>query len=138
MLEITRTNSPRPSLGLARKPFELLKAAQQAEVLTFLSLRPQHTFVMSGWIRDNGLVSPLNRGTFYGHRNSQGRLDGVALIGHVTLFETNNQEALMAFARLAQDSSETCVVMGEADRVSQFLSYYTRNGQEPRLMYREQ
>src|SRR5687768_9973970 len=132
MLEITRTNSPRPSLGLARKPFELLKAAQQAEVLNFLSLRPRHTFVMSGWIRDNGLVSELNRGTFYGHRNAQSQLDGIALIGHVTLFETNNEEALAAFARLTQNSSETRVVMGEADKVSQFLSYYKRDGQEPR------
>jgi predicted GNAT family acetyltransferase len=138
MLEIAQTNSPGSTLRLARKPCELLKAAQQTEVLTFLSLRPQHTFVMSGWIRDNGLVSPLNRGTFYGHRNAHGRLDGVALIGHVTLFETNNEVALAAFARLAQNSSETCVVMGESDKVSQFLSYYRREGQRPRLMYREQ
>lgn len=138
MLETSKTNSPGPSLRLARKPFEVLKATQQPEVLNFLSLRPRHTFVMSGWIRDNGVVSPLNRGTFYGHRNAQGRLDGVALIGHVTLFETNNEEALAVFAHLAQNSSATRVVMGEADKVSQFLSYYKREGQEPRLMYREQ
>ena len=138
MLEVTRTNSGLPSARLARRPYELLKASQQAEALNFLSLRPQHTFVMSGWIRDNGLVSELNRGSFYGHRNAAGRLDGVALIGHVTLFETNNEEALAVFARLAQNSSKTCVVMGEADKVSQFLSYYKRDGQEPRLMYREQ
>ena len=138
MLEITKTNSPEPSLALARQPYELLKASQQAEVLNFLSLRPQHTFVMSGWIRDNGLVSELNRGTFYGYRNADGRLDGVALIGHVTLFETNSEEALSAFARLAQNSSETCVVMGEAEKISKFLNFYKRDGHEPRLMYREQ
>ena len=33
------------------------------EVLSFLGLRPLHTFIMSSWIRDNGLASSLNRGT---------------------------------------------------------------------------
>ena len=138
MLDTNQKNSPQPWLLSAPKPVELLQAKQQAEVLSFLSTCPQHTFVMSGWIRDNGLVSQLNRGTFYGHRNIQGELDGVALIGHVTLFETDCEEALIAFARLAQNSSETHVVMGEADKVSQFLNFYKRDGQEPRLMYREQ
>jgi hypothetical protein len=35
----------------------------EAEVLDFLSERPLHTVAMTGFIRDNGLVSELNRGT---------------------------------------------------------------------------
>lgn len=137
MLQITRNNSPLRWTLLAFKPVEALQAGQQTEVLSFLSARPQHTFVMSGWIRDNGLVSHLNRGTFYGHRNAQGQLDGVALIGHVTLFETNSEAALVAFAGLTQDCSSAHVVMGETDKVGRFLSYYKHDGQEPRLMCRE-
>src|SRR6185436_12983053 len=52
------------------------------EVFAFLAERPLHTVAMAGFIRDNGFDSPHNRGTFYGCRNSEGRLEGVALIGH--------------------------------------------------------
>src|SRR3982751_3556297 len=38
----------------------------QDEVLAFLAERPIHTVFMSGLIRDNGLISFANRGTFYG------------------------------------------------------------------------
>jgi uncharacterized protein len=137
MLQIIKNNSPIPWTLFATKPVEPLQAEQQSEVLSFLAARPQHTFVMSGWIRDNGLVSALNRGTFYGHRNAQGQLDGVALIGHVILFETSNEAALAEFARLTQDCESANTVMGEADKVERFLSYYTREGQTPRLIYRE-
>ena len=138
MLQTTAA-SHQPRLDrVSSRRVEPLREEHKTEVLTFLAARPQHTFVMSGWIRDNGLVSPLNRGTFYGHRNAQGQLDGVALIGHVTLFETRKEDALAAFARLAQDCSSAYAVMGETDKVERFLSYYKRNGQEPRLMYREQ
>jgi len=60
---------------------------EQNEVLAFLAERPIHTVCLAGFIRDNGLSSPHNRGTFYGCRNSEGRLEGVALIGHATLIE---------------------------------------------------
>src|SRR5215208_6363229 len=66
---------------------EELKDEDKNEVLAFLEERPVHTVAMAGFIRDNGLVSPLNRGTFYGCRNSEGRLEGVALIGHATLID---------------------------------------------------
>src|SRR6266404_8974779 len=69
------------------------------EILSFLGIRPLNTFIMSSWIRDNGLESSFNRGSFYGYRNAARRLDGVALIGHITLFETESDIALAAFAR---------------------------------------
>ena len=64
--------------------------------MDFLSARPLHTFIMSSWIKDNGLVSSLNRGTFYGYRDESRELRGVALVGHVTLFETRVDAALKA------------------------------------------
>src|SRR5688572_33239913 len=102
MLQITNTPQPLlPPVSAGR--IEELTEEQQTEVLAFLATRPRYTFVMTGWILDNGLVSHLNRGTFYGHRNAAGQLDGVALIGHVTLFETSNEAALAAFALLTRD-----------------------------------
>ena len=67
---------------------EAVTEAECAEVLAFLAERPTHTVVMAGFIRDHGLISPLNRGTFYACRNRAGRIEGVALVGHATLLET--------------------------------------------------
>jgi uncharacterized protein len=103
----------------------------------FLSARPVHTVVMSGFIRDNGLVSPLNRGTFYGCRNEEGQLVGVALIGHATLVETESEEALAAFARVARECPRTHVMMGESDKIERFWAHYAEDGRSPRLICRE-
>ena len=62
-----------------------LTSEHTAEVQAFLAVRPVHTVVMSSFIADNGIVSELNRGKFYGYRNTAGTLEGVALIGHTTL-----------------------------------------------------
>src|SRR6266576_5380012 len=122
---------------VSSRPAEPLREEHKTEVLALLAARAQHTFVMTGWILDNGLISPLNRGTFYGHRNAQGQLDGVAVIGHVTLFETSKETVLAEFARLTQNCQSAKTVMGEAEKVECFLSYYKRDGQAPRLMCRE-
>lgn len=113
-----------------------LEDEHEVEVLDFLSAHPLRTFVMSGWIKDNGLVSPLNRGAFYGCRNGGGELEGVALIGHITLFEANSEQVLAAFASLTQCCPSACTVLGAQDAVSQFLSYYTYGALPPRLAYR--
>ncbi len=137
MLSLTRQN-PRLPLALAgSRPIQRLKDEHEAEVLDFLAAHPMLTFVMSGWIKDNGLVSPLNRGDFYGCRNTQGELQGVALIGHITLLETNSEATLAAFACLTQNCESAYAVMGEESKVSRFLNYYTQGGQQPRLLCRE-
>ncbi|MDQ2855128.1 MAG: hypothetical protein M3R68_02275, partial [Acidobacteriota bacterium] len=82
------------------------------EVLAFLAERPIHTVCMVGFIRDNGFESQLNRGTFYGCRNSEGRIEGVALIGHTTLIEVRTDRALKEFALVAQVCSNTFMIMG--------------------------
>ena len=51
-----------------------LENSEQAEVLAFLERRPIHTAYLAGMVRDNGVESELNRGTFYGYRNSLGEL----------------------------------------------------------------
>lgn len=107
------------------------------EVLAFLSENPVHTVCLSGFIRDNGLVSPHNRGTFYGSRNSEGRLEGVALIGHATLIDARTQRAMESFALVAQGFQHTHMILGEKDKVEQFWNYYADYGLEMRLACRE-
>ncbi|MCA1634764.1 MAG: GNAT family N-acetyltransferase [Acidobacteria bacterium] len=116
---------------------QALANEHREEVLQFLSSRPVHTVVMAGFIRDNGLVSPLNRGTFYGCRGEGGQLEGVALIGHATLVETQSDKALAAFARIARDCPRTHVMMGEQENIERFWAYYAEGGRSPRMVCSE-
>jgi uncharacterized protein len=92
---------------------------------------------MAGLIRDHGLLSPLNRGHFYACRDSQGRLKGIALIGHATLVEARVDAALAAFAHVAQSHPAAHVMIGEHEEIGQFWNYYAVNGESPRLLRRE-
>jgi predicted GNAT family acetyltransferase len=108
-----------------------------AEVLAFLAARPIHTVFMAGFIRDNGLVSPLNRGTFYGCRDRDGRLEGVSLIGHFTFVETRSERALSAFARLTQVCPSAHLILGEEDKVERFWNYFDKKARRPRRVSRQ-
>ncbi|HET9477815.1 MAG TPA: GNAT family N-acetyltransferase [Pyrinomonadaceae bacterium] len=114
-----------------------LEQGDEAEVLEFLAQRPIHTVAMMSLIHDNGLVSPLNRGTFYGCRDLNGRLEGVALVGHATLTETLSDRALAALAQVAQQCSNTHLIMGEKERMADFWSHYAAAGRQQRLACRE-
>jgi predicted GNAT family acetyltransferase len=114
-----------------------LKQTERNEVLQFLSERPEHTVNLVGLIRDNGLESEHNRGTFYGCRNSEGRLEGVALIGHATLLETRTGRALKEFALTAQFCFNTHMIMGEEERIEEFWNHYADDGQQMRRTCRE-
>ena len=115
-----------------------LTAAHETEVLDFLAARPVHTVFMAGFIRDNGLESTLNRGSFYAYRDAEGRLEGVALIGHATLVEARSEAALTAFARLARNNSSTHMIMGEEEKIERFWQEYAQDvEQKPRIVCRE-
>jgi uncharacterized protein len=114
-----------------------LSAGDAAEALAFLAARPLHTVNMAGLIRDNGVVSPLNRGTFHACRDEAGRLEGVALVGHAILFESRTERATAAFARLAQRRAGAHLILGEEEPVELFWSHYAEGGQEPRRLCRE-
>lgn len=116
---------------------EELTEGHTAEVLSFLFERPLHTVCMAGLIRDNGLVSPHNRGTFYGCRNSEGRLEGVALVGHHTLVEARTPRASREFALVAQCCTNPHLIMGELEKVEEFWGHYADEGRPMRLACRE-
>jgi hypothetical protein len=92
---------------------------------------------MMGMIRDNGLVSEYNRGTFYGCRNSEGRLEGVALIGHATLIETRTRGAIREFAIVAQIHNRLHMFMAEQEKAEIFWNNYADDGQPMRIVCRE-
>src|SRR6185369_16102106 len=102
--------------------------ADQEEVVEFLSARPMHTAFMTGLIHDNGVISPQNRGSFYGSRNHYGQLEGVALIGHATMIEAHTEEALVAFARVARNCQSAHLIRGEKTSISTFWKYYGGDG----------
>ncbi|MFL6337274.1 MAG: GNAT family N-acetyltransferase [Pyrinomonadaceae bacterium] len=129
-----RTSPISPGAVPAAQP---LTEEHKEEVLGFLASRPVHTVVMAGFIRDNGMESPLNRGAFYGCRDAEGRLVGVALIGHATLVETESDAALAAFARVARDCPRAHVMMGESEKIERFWEHYAEGGRTPRLICRE-
>jgi predicted GNAT family acetyltransferase len=107
------------------------------EILAFLAERPLHTIIMAGFINDNGVVSVLNRGDFYACRNEQEQLEGVALIGHITLFEARTDAALEAFAHAARSCTRIAILAGEQEKLEQFWEHYAAHGQSPRQLSRE-
>jgi GNAT superfamily N-acetyltransferase len=136
---MTTVMAETPYLPLANvtvSVFELTEK-ERNEVLAFLAERPVHTVCIAGFIRDNGLVSPLNRGIFYGCRNSDGRLEGVALIGHATLIEARTSRAMQEFGFIAQGFLYTHMILGEKEKVEEFWNYYADEGQEMRRACRE-
>jgi predicted GNAT family acetyltransferase len=114
-----------------------LAPSNEDEVLAFLARRPIHTVIMASFIRDNGLVSPLNRGIFYGCRDANGDLKGVALIGHITMVESASDRALELFAQLARKYEYAHVILGEQEKVERFWQFYGSTGQSVRHLRRE-
>ena len=111
-----------------------LLPGDEDEVLSALSAPSLTNVIMSGFVRDNGLVSALNRGRFYAFRNQQNQLEGVALIGHSILFEAFSENAIQAFAKLARRMEPAHLLMGEHTAVRKFWSYYADKEQSPRLI----
>ncbi len=132
---------PRSPLALDAAPHEArltrLTAGQEAEALRFLAARPLHTVFMSGLIIDNGLDSAANRGDFYAFRAANGALEGVALIGHATLWEARTHAATRAFAQQAKGCQHLCVVRAEPAEMDRFWKCYAVGGRAPRRLGRE-
>ncbi len=114
-----------------------LGETDEPEVFEFLSTRPLHTVFMASLIRDNGLVSPHNRGSFYSCRDRYGRLEGVALLGHATMIEARSENSLASFARLARNCRNAHLIRGEQETINIFWKQYANSGQKPRLTRRE-
>src|SRR5215207_162440 len=111
-----------------------LSQSHGPEALAFLAERPVDNVIMSGFIRDNGVVSPQNRGRFYGCWNGRGALEGVALLGHGVTFDSRSESATELFAALARKFPESHLLMGESGQVRSFWKYYAPAGAAPRKL----
>ncbi|MFL6257539.1 MAG: GNAT family N-acetyltransferase [Pyrinomonadaceae bacterium] len=131
--DTARTEAVEP----AHLVYPLTERHPESEVLDFLSGRPAQAVIMSGLIRDNGFESPFNRGTFHACRDREGRLEGVALVGHAVYVVAETAAALGGFARIAQGQHDAHMILGEQDVVGRFWSHYAPAGQTPRLFCRE-
>jgi uncharacterized protein len=120
--------------GLSVHP---LSAEDEAEVQDFLSARPIHTVFIKGLIKENGLVNDLNRGKFYACRDAEGRLLGVALLGHITLIETHTDAVLRAFADYARGGPSIYMILGEQEKVECFWDSYSASADEACKQHRE-
>lgn len=116
----------------------LLTESDKLEVFEFLKKRPVQTVVMTSFIQDNGLESAENRGRFYGYRNAEGRLEGVALIGHTTLIESRSNDALTAFAFKARNPETPIhIIMSDNETTEIFWRYLSGDTRKPRLICKE-
>lgn len=138
-IKLEETNEAVAQTPAAARSIDIqpLTGAHTDEALGFLATHSVDNIFMIGLIRDNGIESSLNRGTFYAARSAEGRLEGVALIGHATLIETRTDEALAAFARLAKRSVQAHVIVGQQEKIESFWNYYGQDGQQPRRICRE-
>lgn len=112
-----------------------LSTGDESKVLSALSTPSLTTVIMSGFIRDNGLDSPLNRGSFYACHDERKKLTGIALIGHTMLLEAFDESAMQAFASVARETPAKHLLIGEHNAVRQFWSEYAVNGESPRLIH---
>jgi hypothetical protein len=92
---------------------------------------------MASFIRDNGLMGAANRGRYYAHRNEYGQIDGVALVGHLNLVETQSDAAMKSFAELTRNCGNAHAMVGEWTKVGEFLDHYSPGALTPRLLNRQ-
>lgn len=116
--------SPALDLKKMEPNAEPLAEADQQEVLNFLSRRPVNTVILAGWIHDHGIVSPQHRGAFYGYRDENGDLAGVALIGKNLLFEASSDEAITAFAKAARECPDVRMLFAEEEKLIKFWPHF--------------
>ena len=102
----------------------VLANSETEAVLEFLPKKPAHCAYLTGLIHEHGLVSPLNRGTFYASKDFLGELRGVALVGHATIIEPTNKESLRDLAEAARNCDSKHLVMCEERWAEQFWNHH--------------
>ncbi len=115
-----------------------LVAGEESLALEYLNQRPLENLTLIGFIRDHGLVSERNRGNFYGYF-CDGRLSGMALIGHHTLLSCD-ANAAQYFGQIAQQSHrlEVANLMGSGAAVAAFRQVFNETTTGRQVLAEEQ
>lgn len=137
LMRITAAESWYPAAALPRVGIETLTNFERAETLDFLAQRGIDAAFFAGIVYDNGLENALNRGNFYGYRNSFGQLEGVALIGHATVIEAVSDPALYALAMVTRKCKAAHMIMCEENRLEKFWQFYAAADQQMRRASRQ-
>ena len=111
-----------------------LSADEQDDALALLSSDSLTNVIMAGFIRDNGVSSPLNRGQFYVCRNEKGAIEGIAMIGHTVLLHALNPNAIEAFASVARREPAKNLLMAEHTVAEEFWKFYAEDQTQPRVV----
>lgn len=114
---------------------ERLTADDQKQALDYLSRRPVNTVILAGWIHDHGIVSPQHRGAFYGYRDVNGDLAGVAMIGRNLLFEASSDEAITAFAKAARECPEVRMLFAQEEELVKFWPHFRSGTPMPKVSH---
>lgn len=94
-----------------------------SEVSNFLANRPLQTFGLTSFISRNGLESPENKGDFYGFLNQKRQIEGIALLGHFSIFETDSLDVLKEIAVFSEKQNNLHLILGEKDKISAFWKF---------------
>jgi predicted GNAT family acetyltransferase len=115
-----------------------LVAGEESLAFEYLNLHPLENLTLIGFIRDHGLVSERNRGSFYGYF-CDGRLSGMALIGHHTLLSCE-ANAAQYFGHIAQQSHrlEVANLMGPGAAVAAFRQAFNETTTGRQVLAEEQ
>lgn len=110
---------------------------REREALAYLAARPVTTVYMRSLIRDHGLCSPENRGDFFACFDEGGTVRGIALLGHATLIEADDDPVIEAFARFALTRPCPRLIRGERRTIDRFRRSYMSGGDVPHLVNNE-
>lgn len=102
-----------------------LRRGDEAQALEFLKREPLKNVTLIGSIDAHGVEDEQHRGSFYGYF-TDGRIDGLALIGHWVLL-SGGERAIEAFADAAraEHREEVAIVLGEEFAVEMFDRLFT-------------
>ncbi len=101
-----------------------LVMGEEEPALAYLNRHPLENLNLIGFIREHGLVNERNRGDFYGYF-CDGRLSGIALIGHHTILSCE-ANAARYFAHIAVQHYRQAVanLIGAAEAVTAFRQIF--------------
>lgn len=105
--------------------------------MAFLEERPVENAVLAGQIQDNGLVHPRNRGAYFGYRDEDNILTGVALIGRNTLIEARTDDAITALANSARERGDIRIVFAPERQLAKFWRTFAAHRELPEVSHHD-
>ncbi|MFN6965071.1 MAG: GNAT family N-acetyltransferase [Pyrinomonadaceae bacterium] len=130
--QIVEPDRTQRSWPTSRAASELCES-ETDDALAFLAKRPLHNVILEGWLTDLKAGEKPTCGRFFKHRDENGLIDGIALIGKHTLLEAHRPAAIRAFAELARERGDIKMFCAESPAFEIFWRHYSLSARRPRL-----